>query len=376
MIPLPASPVWRAGAPRFLILTLGCWIVARLAVHGLGDANVPPPAWPPPPPARPYWQPQPGKPDTFAQAQRAPGGAALMRQSPYRPLASGNFSAARSAVDHGSALAGIGASEHSHWRQALLGQFAPGTSASQTAAAVPAAGTAFVPRAVPPLALMPRPAGHADRWSLSFASLWRGGGTLAPSVAPAAGPLLGGSQTALRIEYVVDPRRRLRAYARLTDTPGRGGTSDVALGVAIRPIRTLPVDVHAERRIGVGTGSVNSMLVFAAGGVDNVVLPQDFRLSAYVQAGVADYGPRAGFADGIAVVERQVADHRGFRLSLGQMAAASAQPGASRLDTGPRATLTLPGIGKGAQVALDWRERVAGNARPGRGVALTITADF
>jgi hypothetical protein len=233
----------------------------------------------------------------------------------------------------------------------------------------------FPPAAAPPLSL-PRWPGQADRWALAFASYWRSGGVAPPALAPAAGPMLGGSQTALRIDHAFGPARRLRAYARLTDTPGRGGPSDIAIGMAVRPIRTVPIDIHAERRFAVGTGSADTTLVYAAGGVDDRRLPHDFRLSAYAQAGLADYGRTAGFADAVAAVQRQVADHRGLRLSLGPMMAASVQPGAHRVDIGPRAALVVPGIGRGAAVTLDWRERVGGNARPDSGVALTIAADF
>jgi hypothetical protein len=110
--------------------------------------------------------------------------------------------------------------------------------------------------------------------------------------------------------------------------------------------------------------------------VDNRQLPHGFQLSAFGQAGLADYGEVVGFADGAVVVQRPVAKHGSVRLSLGTMVAAAAQPGARRVDIGPRAALALPDIGQGAQISLDWRERVAGNARPGSGLALTLAADF
>lgn len=75
-------------------------------------------------------------------------------------------------------------------------------------------------------------------------------------------------------------------------------------------------------------------------------------------------------------VQRPVFARREVSLTVGAMLAAAAQPSARRIDFGPRATLHLPRLSKGARVALDWRESVAGNARPGSGVALTLAAGF
>ena len=52
------------------------------------------------------------------------------------------------------------------------------------------------------------------------------------------------------------------------------------------------------------------------------------------------------------------------------------QPGAARVDVGPRLTLRLPEVGQGSRIALDWRQRIAGDARPASGLALTLASDF
>ena len=56
--------------------------------------------------------------------------------------------------------------------------------------------------------------------------------------------------------------------------------------------------------------------------------------------------------------------------------AGAVQPGAARVDVGPRLTLRLPQVGEGGRIALDWRQRVAGDAHPESGLALTLAADF
>ena len=50
--------------------------------------------------------------------------------------------------------------------------------------------------------------------------------------------------------------------------------------------------------------------------------------------------------------------------------------GSARVDVGPRLTLRLPDVGEGSRIALDWRQRVAGDATPESGLALTLAADF
>jgi len=54
-----------------------------------------------------------------------------------------------------------------------------------------------------------------------------------------------------------------------------------------------------------------------------------------------------------------------------------AQKGAARLDIGPSATMTI-GLGESAaaRLGLDWRFRVAGDAAPASGPALTLSAGF
>jgi len=49
------------------------------------------------------------------------------------------------------------------------------------------------------------------------------------------------------------------------------------------------------------------------------------------------------------------------------------QPGPYRVDAGPRLTMR---VRCNIKAHLDWRQRLAGNARPGSGATLTLAADF
>ena len=66
----------------------------------------------------------------------------------------------------------------------------------------------------------------------------------------------------------------------------------------------------------------------------------------------------------------------GIALDLGIGAWGAAQRGAARLDIGPSAAITLPLGTRALRVSFDWRQRIAGDARPVSGPALSIGPDF
>jgi len=54
----------------------------------------------------------------------------------------------------------------------------------------------------------------------------------------------------------------------------------------------------------------------------------------------------------------------------------AAQPGARRLEAGPSVAIRLPRLDPGLRLVADWRFRLAGNAAPESGPALTLARDF
>jgi hypothetical protein len=191
--------------------------------------------------------------------------------------------------------------------------------------------------------------------------------------AVAGGPMLGGDQLGVRIGYRADARRRITLYARATAPLGIAGR-ELAAGASWRPTR-LPLEVAAEYRVGLdGTGSGPAIGV--AGGVDGMRIPHGFRLEAYGQAGAIWRDRAEPFADAMLRVTRPLDLRPVTALALGGGVWGAAQRGAARLDVGPSAVARVPLGDRAVRVALDWRERVAGDARPGSGPALTIGADF
>lgn len=215
--------------------------------------------------------------------------------------------------------------------------------------------------------------GHseASRWWGSAWLLVRGDGT-APQTGLGGG-LLGGSQAGVRVGYALDPARRLSLYGRVSSAlsvPGR----EAAFGADWRP-SALPVHVIAEQRVPLDGGRGGPTLG-AVGGVGPLALPRDFRLEAYGEGGVILRDNGVGFADGAARIGRRIARAGPADIALGAGAWGAIQPGASRIDIGPAIVVDVPVRSHGLRLSLDWRQRVAGDARPASGPALTIGANF
>lgn len=208
-----------------------------------------------------------------------------------------------------------------------------------------------------------------DRFQVSSWALLRGQQTSAPgSRSLASGGQLGGSQAGARITYNFD--RRLAVAARFSsDIGGRGG--EVAAGVRVHPLASIPVWITAERRQAVGKygGGRDAFALFLEGGMYNRPLPWRFSLDTYLQGGVVGLNSRDLFVDGGLWVTRPV--YRNFSAGFGVWG--GAQPGLYRVDAGPRITMQ---VRKNVKLHLDWRQRIAGNARPGSGPAITLSGDF
>ncbi|NIJ37985.1 hypothetical protein FHR22_002688 [Sphingopyxis panaciterrae] len=373
-----------APALRFLALFLGAWVAVRVAA-------VWNPVVPPPPTIEAPWVIA----SPFAAAPMAPAserrtGSAGAAQGAALAAAPSPSPAATSArpPDDPSPVGGpaanmapdsrAAADRHS-LRLALMARLLPAPLAGQARTALPAGGAAWWPV---PAAARAEP-GHAKPfWMQRQLAGWSLGGWLylrrgdgAPGGIASPGQL-GGSQAGLRLAYGLDESGRMRAYGRATMAVQQPRQRELALGLTYAPVARWPVDVSIERRIAAGPEGRSAMAAMVSGGVSSVALPGGFRLDAYGQAGVVGLRRRDGFVDGAMVVDRRLGDDEAAPLRLGALAAGAAQPGAARVDIGPRLTLRLPDVGEGGRIALDWRQRVAGDAAPESGVALTLAADF
>lgn len=211
----------------------------------------------------------------------------------------------------------------------------------------------------------PEPVATTKRWSASTWALMRGSG----GSTGVATPQLGGSQVGARIAYRLGARGRFAAVARAAAAVGTR-QQEAALGVEWRPTAA-PVRLVVERRFGIANIR-GGFAAGAVGGVDQIPLPGDVRLDGYAQAGVIARDGGVGYADGAVRAGRRVAP----MLDLGLGAWGAAQPGAARVDIGPSAVVRVPIAGKSLRLGAEWRQRVAGDARPASGPAIALGMDF
>ncbi len=284
------------------------------------------------------------------------------------------------APDTGNVSGGGGGGDRHSLRAALIARLLPQPPGGAARSAMPRTMTDWFPlaattRAAPgqgkPFWMRRQMAG----WSLGGWLYLRDGAVVAPGGIAAASQL-GGSQAGLRVAYGFGDTGRARAYGRATIAVRRPAQRELAFGLAFAPVAHWPVDVAVEQRVAAGREGRTALAAMVSGGVGDVALPHGFRLEAYGQAGVVGARRRDGFADGAIVIDHRLGPDETSPLRLGALAAGAVQPGAARVDVGPRLTLRLPDIGEGSRIALDWRQRVAGEARPASGLALTLASDF
>lgn len=190
----------------------------------------------------------------------------------------------------------------------------------------------------------------------------------------AGGGQLGGSQAGIRLDYVI--ARGFALTGRISAPIETRMGSEAALGLNWRPVNNLPVTLTIERRVALDKGGRDAFAAMASGGIGPIDAPGGFKLEAYGQAGIVGIKRRDGFIDGAATLTRPVTDGRNSSLALGGGIWGAAQPDISRLDIGPRVKFRLNSGAASIGASIDWRRRVAGNADPQSGVALTIDGSF
>jgi len=202
-------------------------------------------------------------------------------------------------------------------------------------------------------------------WSISAWLLVRdadSGSSLAP------GGTLGGSQAGARVTYALGGGFALsgRAYLPLRHRAG----AELAAGIDWRPVPALPLNLLAERRQRLGREGRSAFALTLYGGASRNLTPR-VRVDAYGQAGVVGLRSRDLFADGSLRLAGRIGP-----VELGAGAWGAAQPGAARLDAGPSLSWRLPVRDTNLRLQADWRFRIAGDAAPRSGPALTLAADF
>ena len=217
----------------------------------------------------------------------------------------------------------------------------------------------------------------ADGWLL----LRRGGAGALPTATGAAyGPTYGGDQVGAVLRYrlvpgaAAQPTAYLRGYGALNGT----SESEVAFGLSARPFATLPVAAMVELRASrFANGTTHARpAAMVVSEIPPVRLGRGVEMETYVQAGYVSGPAATPFVDGQMRVEQVVRRLGAVNLRAGLGAWGGAQEGVSRMDVGPTARLSWGTGHVAGRLAIDWRVRVAGNAMPTTGPAMTLSAGF
>lgn len=253
----------------------------------------------------------------------------------------------------------------------------------------PPADPATLPSTAVPFGAVPADVRARRRWSVDAWMLWRD--SPRPGAALVGAGTYGASQAGAVLRYRLAPQMRLdpRAYLRATTTLSGEREIEGAAGIALRPLRRVPLDLMAEARVlrFIGDRRLRPSetrvrpAVTAVAGPPPIALVAGVRAETYAQVGYVGGKGATVFADGQMRAVRDVplagVLPEAFRLEAGAGAWGGAQTGVHRIDMGPSAALRFP-VGKHlfGRVAVDWRQRVAGQAEPGSGPVVTLSAGF
>jgi hypothetical protein len=221
--------------------------------------------------------------------------------------------------------------------------------------------------------------GNPGRWSMDAWALVRDdkGATPEAGTLPAT---YGASQAGavLRYRLAMASGHKPSAYFRTTSTLGSLNETSAALGLAARPFPSIPIVGAIEARVVDQSGNRRVQpAALAVTEIPPLSLPGALRAELYAQAGYVGGRYATPFADGQVRVDRSLLTLGRAEARLGGGAWGGIQEGASRLDAGPGLVVSTPLSPKVfGRLAVDWRFRVAGNAEPGSGPAMTVAAGF
>lgn len=238
---------------------------------------------------------------------------------------------------------------------------------------------AGVPAAAPPLqASLPQhaPPYAGSRWS---ADAWLMARQDTTGGIASGRPSYGRSQAGavLRYRLIPDSARGPQVYLRGSSALAGPLERDFAAGLSARPLPRVPVRVALEARVSqTAQGTELRPAAIAVTELPPVRLPGGLQAEAYVQGGYVGGRFATAFVDGQARVERAVARIGEAEVTAGAGAWGGAQEGAARLDVGPSAAVSFRLGDTRGRVAADYRFRVAGDAEPRSGPALTLSAGF
>lgn len=209
------------------------------------------------------------------------------------------------------------------------------------------------------------------------ASQFNGPGAIGTRAAISNGQY-GGSQAGAILSYPIftSPGPEVAVYGRLSAALTHLAQKELALGGRLRPFDSLPLSIHAEQRFSAESGRAGGTALFATGGTGPNPIIEKIMIETYAQAGYVLGDEQTYFFDGFATLQRPIINSNRKKLSIGTGAWVGGQRNVARLDIGPRADIRIPLGTEAARIAVDWRVRVAGDAQPRSGAAITLSTSF
>ncbi|MXO66542.1 hypothetical protein [Altericroceibacterium endophyticum] len=216
--------------------------------------------------------------------------------------------------------------------------------------------------------------GRPDRLSVDSWMFVRKDGSAAISGAPT----YGGSQAGAILRYRFKPSSGLDPFAYIRSSSAlRAKESELSAGVAARPLASAPLRLAAEMQLHNVRGRKEwRPALYGISEVPPFSMPLGLEGEMYVQGGYVGGDYSTYFTDGQLRADRRLLSLKDIELYGGLGIWGGAQKGVQRLDMGPSARMMLDVYDTPARVTLDWRMKVAGNAEPSSGPALTISAGF
>jgi hypothetical protein len=186
----------------------------------------------------------------------------------------------------------------------------------------------------------------------------------------------GGSQSGFVATYVLDANAPATwsILARGAIAHDRLAERELAAGLRWQPSRTLPLTLTAERRFR--HARPDAFAIYVAGGKSQVALPLKFRLDAFAQAGLVSGKDGGTFFDISTRAERKLVSMGNAPVTLGAGIWGGGQEGIFRIDAGPSIGTEIPIGTTRLRVHADWRFRIAGDAAPASGPAVTLSTSF
>lgn len=157
------------------------------------------------------------------------------------------------------------------------------------------------------------------------------------------------------------------AHDRLTER-------ELAAGLRWQPHSDLPVVLTAERRFR--NARPDAFAFYLAGGKSDIALPLKFRLDAFAQGGFVSGQDGGPFFDVSTRAERRLISIGKVPIDIGAGSWGGGQKGIFRVDAGPTIGTVMPIGNNRLHINADWRFRIAGDAAPANGPALTLSTSF